>query len=495
MHFTAVSSTAARLRNLAALVIMAALLCLPFADLEISLTDPGQELARMARGLLQPDFGALESPLQALACTLSFALLGVAGAIVIGFPLALLFHLRLVRLGCAFIRAIHELFWALIFMQVFGLSALTGLLAILLPYGCTFAKVYAEILQLADPTPARNLPARTGRVSRYLYARLPLVWPALKSYSRYRFECALRSSTVLGFIGLPTLGFHLETALKQGTYGQAAALLLLFFGLIATIRLWLRPALLPVYLLASLWWLPPQPDIDLSLALRFISQDIWPTPLLAGDLGGAFQWLLTLLHEQAIGATLNTLILAQIALAGALLVSLALFWTGSHHFVPSLLTPLGYALLLVCRSTPEILLAFVGLLLLGPSMLPAVLALALHNGGLLGYLALRDAQHLQLRVDASRGLDRYLYEVVPPLFPQLLGFLFYRWEVILRESAILGILGVTTLGFYIDSAFAEIRYDRAMLLILISALLNMLVDGLSRTLRQRAGIVGRVTAQ
>ena len=32
------------------------------------------------------------------------------------------------------------------------------------------------------------------------------------------------------------------------------------------------------------------------------------------------------------------------------------------------------------------------------------------------------------------------------------GFLFYRWEIILRESAILGILGVYTLGFYVDSA-------------------------------------------
>ncbi len=487
MPFTA-TSTATRLRNLAGLVIVMALVCLPAADLEIGHTEPGLELARMMRGLLAPDFVSLESPLTALAYTVSFALLGSAGAILLGLLLALLFHLRPVRLGCAFIRAIHELFWALIFMQIFGLSALTGLLAILLPYGCTFAKVYAETLQLVDATPSRNLPARTGLLSRFLYARLPLAWPALKSYSRYRFECALRSATVLGFIGLPTLGFHLETALKQGSYDQATALLLLFFLLIATIHLWLRPALLPLYLLASLWWLPPQPDIDLSLVLRFVSVDIWPAPLRAGDLGGSWHWLVTLLQEQAIGATLNTLILTQMALAGSLLVSLGLFWIGSRHFVAPGVAPLGHALLLVLRSTPEMLLAFIALLLLGPSMLPAVLALSLHNGGLLGYLMARLAQPLQLRIDASRGLNRYWYEVVPPLFPQLLGFLFYRWEVILRESAILGILGVTTLGFYIDSAFAEIRYDRAMLLILISALLNMLIDNLSRSLRQRAGV-------
>ena len=57
--------------------------------------------------------------------------------------------------------------------------------------------------------------------------------------------------------------------------------------------------------------------------------------------------------------------------------------------------------------------------------------------------------------------------------------------MILRETAILGILGIPTLGFFVDSAFADIRYDRALLLILITALLNIAVDTLSRMIRAR----------
>ena len=53
----------------------------------------------------------------------------------------------------------------------------------------------------------------------------------------------------------------------------------------------------------------------------------------------------------------------------------------------------------------------------------------------------------------------------------------------MRESAILGILGIHTLGFYIDSAFESFRLDVAMILILVSALLNMSVDESSRKLR------------
>ena len=55
----------------------------------------------------------------------------------------------------------------------------------------------------------------------------------------------------------------------------------------------------------------------------------------------------------------------------------------------------------------------------------------------------------------------------------------------MRESAILGILGVYTLGFYIDSAISDDHLDTAMFLILITALLNMVIDSLSQTIRKR----------
>ena len=58
----------------------------------------------------------------------------------------------------------------------------------------------------------------------------------------------------------------------------------------------------------------------------------------------------------------------------------------------------------------------------------------------------------------------------------------YRFEVILRETAILGMLGVATLGFYVDSSFAEIRYANALVILFFTALLNIVVDFTSRKL-------------
>ena len=55
----------------------------------------------------------------------------------------------------------------------------------------------------------------------------------------------------------------------------------------------------------------------------------------------------------------------------------------------------------------------------------------------------------------------------------------------MRETAILGILGITTLGFYVDSAFADLRFDRALFLIGITTTLNLTIDLTSRRVRAR----------
>ena len=79
---------------------------------------------------------------------------------------------------------------------------------------------------------------------------------------------------------MPTLGFHLETAFKQGHYSEAGALLWAFLLLIASIRFWLRPRLIPLYLLAAIWLLPQTIGFSNGGYLwRFISTDIWPAAL------------------------------------------------------------------------------------------------------------------------------------------------------------------------------------------------------------------------
>ena len=246
------------------LFIMIAAACLPFADLSINTYDPWGELGRLFSGLLQPTLAGIEHPFHALLQTLAFALLGVSAGSLVGFGLAQLFHLRLVRVVCASVRAVHELFWALIFLQIFGLHPLTGLLALGLPYAATFAKVYAEILEEGDRRAYDTVRQRAGTLSAFFYARLPDLWQHFVTYTRYRLECGLRSSAVLGFVGLPTLGYYLRIAFFEGSYAEVWALLILFYLVIATLRYWARPRLLPIYLLVAPFVIVNDSEISLD---------------------------------------------------------------------------------------------------------------------------------------------------------------------------------------------------------------------------------------
>ncbi|WP_447555175.1 PhnE/PtxC family ABC transporter permease [Vreelandella sp. EE22] len=465
-------------------LVLLALVCLALGDFAISAHDPWRAIGQLVLGLLQPDFSSVDSLGEALLRTVAFAFVGVGLGALVGMGFALCFHRWWVRTFSAFIRAIHELFWALIFLQSFGLHPVTGVLAIAIPYAGIFAKVYAEILDETDPLPLDVLPRRAGRLSRLVYARISQAWPHLVSYTAYRLECGLRSSAVLGFVGMPTIGYHLMAAFAQGHYSTVGALLLLFYLLIGTLRWWVRPRLLPVYLLVSPFLLGTGLPIMWANVTRFFTEDIVPAPLRRGEgLPALWEWFAQLFMNQALPGIWNTLLLTQIALVATGALALLLFPLISRHFTGRVSGVAGHVLLVIMRSTPEYMLAFILLQLWGPSMLPAVVALALHNGGIIAHLIGRRSNEITLRQDAPRGIDRYAFEMVPRLYGPFLALLFYRWEIIMRETAILGILGIATLGFYVDSAIQEIRFDRAMVLILITALINIGGDVLARRLR------------
>ncbi|GIX29583.1 MAG: phosphonate ABC transporter, permease protein PhnE [Porticoccaceae bacterium] len=458
-----------------------ALLLLPTLDLAVHRQDPWPELARLARGLAVPRVEEWRELGGALLTTIAFAFAAVPFAAVAGVALALAYRMWAVRWLCACVRAVHEVFWGLLFMQIFGLSALTGVLAIAVPYAAIFARVFADLFAQQSPLPGRAIGWAGRGASGWLYAVAAQAWPSAAAYLRYRFECALRASTILGFIGLPTLGFHLESAFKEGHYAEAGGLLWAFYLLLAGIRFWAARPWVPLWCLAAWWLLPESPPLQTSLLGQFFGHDLWPAPLREGDWSGALRWYGAELLQVALPAAGRTLAISLVALALAGVSVLGLYPLASRA-VARRLAPAGHALLLFLRATPELILAFVLLLLLGPSALPAVVALAVHNAAIVAYLSAREADRLPLRPDAPRAANLWAYEMTPRLWPRAAALLAYRFEVILRESAILGILGVWTLGLYIDTAFAELRLPRALFLIAVTAALNVAVEACTRRL-------------
>ncbi len=142
------------------------------------------------------------------------------------------------------LRSIPELVWALVFVRVVGLGPAAGVLAIGLTYAGMLGKVYSEILESGE-THAHSTLLRNGggRLQAFFFGLLPQNATELTSYTVYRWECAIRSSAVLGFVGAGGLGQQMDASMKMFNGGEVATILLVFMALVGLADLlsaWLR---------------------------------------------------------------------------------------------------------------------------------------------------------------------------------------------------------------------------------------------------------------
>lgn len=136
-------------------------------------------------------------------------------------------------------RSVHELLWAVLFLAAFGLNTFAAVVAIAIPYAGTLAKIFSEMIDEAPRDSADALRALGARpLAVFCFGLVPRALPDMSAYAFYRFECAVRSSAVLGFFGFPTLGYSIAQAFENVHYGEVWTYLYTLMGLVVGIELW-----------------------------------------------------------------------------------------------------------------------------------------------------------------------------------------------------------------------------------------------------------------
>jgi phosphonate transport system permease protein len=220
-------------------------------------------VVRFVRGMLPPNVSAefLGLMVRPALETIHISVMGTAIAVLIGAPLGLLaaatltwrgvLHERTTLIGrwvvgflpyalsrilLSLFRSIPEYVWAFMFVRAVGLGAFPGVLAIGVAYGGILGKVYSEILETVDPRPLETLrSAGASRVGVVLYGLLPQAIPNVIAYTLYRWECAIRASAVLGFVGAGGLGQQIELSMRMFQFDEVLTLLAMLFLLVAAV--------------------------------------------------------------------------------------------------------------------------------------------------------------------------------------------------------------------------------------------------------------------
>lgn len=476
--------------------------------------------------------------------------------------------LQMVRWGCrlsiTLMRSVHELIWAMLFLSAIGDAPVTACVALALPFAGTLGKVFSELIDEQGQS-ARLALTGSGAtpLQAFFGALLPQAGPDFLTYTLYRFECALRSSAVLGFIGVETLGLGIRRSFENLYFGEVWTQLYVLVAVIVLVdRLgaklrgrmhhgvkrrklaagtdeptlrrtaprdwWVRGTVLTLLGLVLLSWVSGdrltggiaranQGERFARFLTKMTPEPVRPGDRLAGwterteawDTGTVVEWAVALWKKPGAEALVNTTAIATAAIVLAGIGAVLLLPLASR----ALATPEPFGLLggatrwrrgllrgggsvvrwvfVLTRAVPEYIYAFLLVAMLGPSAWPLVFALALHNLGILGRLwgevmenERPEAPRQLMRTGATRG-QAYLGSLASQSFNRFLLFFFYRWETCIREATILGMLGISSLGYYISLARGFFQYDRMVFFVLLGAALIFAGDLLSDWLRRR----------
>lgn len=465
-------------------------------------------------GLLSPDLGGafLARVLRLMIQSVAIAAAGLCVALLLGVPLALVAARgpRLIdapgarwpivgqgaRLLLSFLRAVPELVWAFLLVRIFGLGPAPAVFAIGLSFSGIIGKLFAELLEAAPAAPTRTLLAMgAARGWALAFGAVPEVASAWTGYALFRFECAVRSATVLGVVGAGGIGHEIALAVRYLEFdklGSALAVMLTTVLLIEALSARLRRlrgwGIAPIFGVAfaalvaevDLWAAVSRTSLT-QLQLFLESMVGWPDfgPLQVG------RWMLQTLSIAFLGT----------ALAAVPALSLSIWASQSRWaFLPI------RALFAIFRALPELVWALIFVVWVGPGAYAGILAIAAHSAGVLGRLFLEVIEEVEPSAPAALtalGASRwetFLFGVWPQALPRFFSYATYRFEVNVRATVMIGFVGAGGIGSAIHTAISLFHGAELGALLVILCAVVFLLDALFGALRSR-WVEGPITGE
>jgi phosphonate transport system permease protein len=190
--------------------------------------------------------GAIEFPplgelLQLTALTLGLVICGTLLAAVLSVPVAVLAASNTTpgpgwRAAARFVtvlaRAVPDVVLAMVFVLLFTLGTLPGILAIGLHSVGMISKLFADAIEQIDEGPRTAVRAAGGtRLQQFTAGVLPQVLPSWVATVLHRNDINLRGSVILGYVGVVGLGMQMSFAFKSLQYGLGLGYALVIFVL------------------------------------------------------------------------------------------------------------------------------------------------------------------------------------------------------------------------------------------------------------------------
>lgn len=546
--------------SIAVAVTLLLLLCAAVwstVDLRINLatiTDSISNATNFTARMFPLDFPPVEELAALIFETLAIVVLATVLAVLISIPVALYaawnttsgkYSRGGARLIIVLMRAVPDLILAIVFLRIFGLGALPGILAMGLHSVGMIGKLYADAVEELDNGPQEAIRAAGGgRVQQIVSGILVPLMPQMIATALHRFDINLRISVILGYVGVGGIGLAIATALRSLDYQRGMALALVVLLLCIVVELIsgaIRAALLGGDRSrgrnrAISWadkvpgnWVsrgskqngakeefnaatvPVSPPWTADRVRRFLSITAVLAIVFLSLIGAEFSW-------EALGygianapATLGAffppaggdilpvllsemLVTVQIALSATLLGSILAVPIGifaARNVVTNRPVKTFFRVLIVfIRGLPELIVAIIFVVITGLGGVAGTLALAIGAVGLLSKLVADSLEETDVRVQQAvqaHGASRtqvFFAATVRQSAPAFVAHIMYLLDSNIRAATLLGIVGAGGIGFLLINASRVMQFDVVTTIVILVLAVVLAVEALSLWIRK-----------
>jgi phosphonate transport system permease protein len=189
---------------------------------------------------------------------------------------------------------------------------------------------------------------------------------------------------------------------------------------------------------------------------------------------------------------IQTINIATLGTALAVLLSIPVAFLAARNTTFNGVTyALGRLVMSVSRSVDSLIWALIFIIVVGPGSLAGALAVAVRSIGFVSKLFAEGIEEIdrgQVEAITATGAGRFkvlLYGIVPQIRPVFAGVTIYRWDINIRESTVLGIVGAGGIGFVLNTAILGLEWSRVGLILVVILGVVVVSEMISASLRKR----------
>ena len=159
----------------------------------------------------------------------------------------------------------------------------------------------------------------------------------------------------------------------------------------------------------------------------------------------------------------------------AIVFAVPVAFQAARNTTPSVrfVRPIALLAIVASRSINSLIWALLLVSILGPGLLAGIIAIALRSIGFVGkllYEALEEVDQTQVEAVAATGASRaqvVTYGMVPQIMPAFAGISIFRWDINIRESTILGLVGAGGIGLQLEASLNTLAWPQVSLILLL----------------------------